>query len=195
MADGAHVITAALDLAGGGTEVVSATFTVANSGPILAWSPDPVTLNVPEGGSTTTQVNLNTASGTAAFTLTETASWLTVSPTTGSTPASVTLTIDAAGLAAGTYTTVVTASAPGYVSDGLIRQFDGGGSRRMSAGPVLLRSWSRCRMSWSSIRTTGRSSTVPASGPASPTSTGLRGAWGTLPPTSRSTPSPARSGS
>ncbi len=119
MADGAHVITAALDLAAGGTTVVSATFTVANSGPILAWSPDPVTLNVPEEGSTTTQVNLNATSGTAAFTLSEAADWLTVSPASGATPASVTLTIDAAGLAAGTYTTTVTASAPGYASDGL----------------------------------------------------------------------------
>ena len=39
VANGAHVITAALDLAAGGTEVVSATFTFANQAPALAWNP------------------------------------------------------------------------------------------------------------------------------------------------------------
>ncbi len=88
VADGAHVITAALDLAAGGTEVVSATFTVANQAPALAWNPEgPVPLTVPEGGSTSTQVTLTATSGTAAFTLSETAAWLTVSPDSGATPA------------------------------------------------------------------------------------------------------------
>jgi hypothetical protein len=119
IADGSHVITAAFELVNGGTEVVSATFTVANTAPALVWSPDPVRISVAPGGSTTTQVNLNSTSGTAAFTLTESAPWLTVNPTAGSTPASVSLGVDAAGLGAGVHTTSVQASAAGYASDTL----------------------------------------------------------------------------
>ena len=110
---------AALELSTGGTEVVSATFTVANQVPALAWNPGgPVSLTS-RGREHLEPGNAQRHQRGGRLTLTETASWLTVSPTTGSTPAAVTLTINTAGLAPGTYTTVVSASAPGYVSDDL----------------------------------------------------------------------------
>jgi hypothetical protein len=46
--------------------------------------------------------------------VTDNASWLSVAPTSGSTPATLTLTADPAGLAAGTYTGTVTATATGF---------------------------------------------------------------------------------
>ena len=121
IADGPHTITAAVDLAAGGTEVVNATFTVANIASALAWNPSSISFTVAQGGTTPAQtVNLTTNNGTAAsFTVSENAPWLTVSPTTGTTPATVTFTVNATGLAPNTYTTTVTASASGYVAAGL----------------------------------------------------------------------------
>jgi hypothetical protein len=113
---GGHTITAAIDLVGGGTEVVSATFTVGGT-PALLWSPDPVAIGVAEGGNGSATANLNASSGTASYALADDAAWLTVAPTSGTTPATVTLTADADGLAPGTHTGRVTATAPGYTSD------------------------------------------------------------------------------
>ena len=57
-------------------------------------------------------------SSAASFDLGSSASWLSVNPTTGTTPAgSVTVTADPSGLAAGQYTGTITATAPGYIDD------------------------------------------------------------------------------
>ncbi|MGH7357551.1 MAG: purple acid phosphatase family protein, partial [Candidatus Rokuibacteriota bacterium] len=119
LSPGPHIITVVVDLTAGGSEVVSATFTVAGATPALLWTPDPVDLSVIEGGSTTRQVNLNTTTGTAQYTAASDASWLAAAPAAGTTPAALTLTANAAGLAPGTYTGTATATAPGYASDTL----------------------------------------------------------------------------
>ncbi len=121
MADGPHTISAEIDLSAGGTEVVSATFTVANNAPALLFSPDILSFALAEGGSTSPQtVGLNSNDATvAAFTVSDDAPWLTVSPVSGSTPDTLSLSVDATGLAAGLYTATVTATASGYLSDAL----------------------------------------------------------------------------
>lgn len=56
----------------------------------------------------------NSASGTAmSWAITSSATWLAASPTTGSTPATVTVSVDPTGLAAGTYTANLTVAATG----------------------------------------------------------------------------------
>ena len=74
---------------------------------------------VEEGGSTTSQtIDLSTNDGTYAdYVIVSNASWLTVTPTSGLTPDTLTVSVDATGLTAGTYTATITASANGYVDD------------------------------------------------------------------------------
>jgi hypothetical protein len=123
IAAGAHTITAAVALAPGGTSVVNATFTVAGGAtPALLWSPDPVAVTVPEGGSATAHANLNTSSGTVQFTVSDDAPWLSPAPASGSTPATIALSVNASGLAPGTYTGTVSATASGYLADALTVQ-------------------------------------------------------------------------
>ncbi|TFH46480.1 MAG: hypothetical protein E4H01_09890, partial [Lysobacterales bacterium] len=55
----------------------------------------------------------NTGGGTLAWTANDTAAWLTLSPASGTNSGTVTASIAANGLAAGTYSTTVTVSAPG----------------------------------------------------------------------------------
>ena len=114
---GSQIITAAVSLQAGGTAIVNATFIVADAALVL--SPDVLNLSVAPGGTTTANVVLNTTVASASYTITESASWLTVNRTSGSTPATLTLTLNAGGLTAGNYTTTLTASAPGYASDEL----------------------------------------------------------------------------
>jgi hypothetical protein len=118
-ANGPHTITAAIDRTAGGTEVIHATFTAANSAPALLFFPESVALNVPSGGSTNAQVNLSATTGTASYAMSEASPWLTVSPQAGTTPGTLTLTANASGLAAGTYTATVTAAAAGFTGDTL----------------------------------------------------------------------------
>ena len=55
----------------------------------------------------------NEGSGTLNWTATSNSSWLLVSPSSGATPSSLSVSINSAGLASGTYTGTVTVSAPG----------------------------------------------------------------------------------
>ena len=120
LSDESHTITAAIELSDGGTDVASATFTVDNNGPALVFSPEAMTFSVDEGGTGTGSAGLDTNDGTVAdYTLAGDVSWLTVSPLTSSTPQMLTLSVDATGLASGTYTAAVTASADGYLSANL----------------------------------------------------------------------------
>ncbi|MGH7358628.1 MAG: PQQ-dependent sugar dehydrogenase, partial [Candidatus Rokuibacteriota bacterium] len=118
LANGPHTITAAVDLASGGTTVVSGTFTVTGAGgtPSLVLSAGVVVLS---GTSPSAQMNLNTTSGIASFTITDDAPWLNVAPTSGSTPAALVLTAFVEGLSPGSYIATVTATAPGFEPDTL----------------------------------------------------------------------------
>jgi hypothetical protein len=120
LSDGAHTVTAAIELDAGGAEVVHATFVVANSVPSLAFNPDAVTLSLGADETTFVPVNLTTTtSNPAAYMLIENTPWLTVGPMTGTTPASLGVTLNTAGLTPGSYSTTIDANAPGFASDAL----------------------------------------------------------------------------
>jgi glucose/arabinose dehydrogenase len=120
--DGAHTITAAVDLTSGTTEVVHANFTVANNAPpppSLSFSPSSFSFSVQSGdpapADKTSDLTASDSSA-VAFTLNESASWLTVSAGSAQTPSTITASVDPAGLAPGTYTAPVTAAATGYLT-------------------------------------------------------------------------------
>ena len=113
--DGLHSITAAVELSVGGTEVTTSSFRVANTGPALEASPATVSFAVEPGGTTSPHpVNVAMSDGSAVgFSVSDNASWLSVTPATGTTPRELSLSVDAAGLPAGTYTATVTATSGG----------------------------------------------------------------------------------
>lgn len=136
LSNASHSVTAAIERTTGGTVLAQATFTVDNAAQALLLSPAAVSLNAAAGGTASTQLNLNTTAGTASYTVTDTATWLTAEPASGTTPAALTLTADAAGLAAGTYTATVTATAPGYASDATSVTFTVGGGGPTQCSPL-----------------------------------------------------------
>ena len=94
----------------------------APAAPAMNFSQSTMSFSSDEGSSTPQQqvVSLDTSDGgTASFTLAASSSgWLSVSPTTGTTPeGTVTVTADPSGLLAGQYTGTITATASGYVED------------------------------------------------------------------------------
>jgi N-acetylneuraminic acid mutarotase len=118
LADGAHTITAVVDT-GTSSPAVSGTFFVGNGEPRLAFGTELVSVTL-DSGVTSAQrtVALGSTDGLPAGYLLDIADpWLDVTPATGTTPATLTLDIDASGLPPGNYTTTVTAHALGYQSD------------------------------------------------------------------------------
>jgi hypothetical protein len=61
----------------------------------------------------------NTGGGTLTWSATDNAGWLTLSPTSGTAPSSVTLSVSTAGLAAGTYNGTITITATGATNSPL----------------------------------------------------------------------------
>lgn len=115
LANGLHTITAAIDLKGGGTEVISARFRVHHGPPALAFGADKLRLKLHAGGRTTRPLDLLTSDGkAAAVSVTTSAPWLSVTQQGGSTAATHAVTADTTGLAPGTYTATISATAPGY---------------------------------------------------------------------------------
>ena len=82
----------------------------------LVFTPDVLSFAVEEGGTTPFQTtDLDTSdSSVASYTVSDDATWLTVTPTSGSTPDTLTVSIDAASLTPGIYTATITATASGY---------------------------------------------------------------------------------
>jgi hypothetical protein len=113
LADGSHSVTAAVDLSAGGTEVVTASFTTANHGASLILTPTTLAFSV-QAGQTAAEPLSVVASGdqAVAFTVDDDAAWLTADPASGTTPAVVTASVDAAGLSDGVYAAAITAAAP-----------------------------------------------------------------------------------
>jgi hypothetical protein len=116
LVDGVHTITAAIDLSGGGVEVVEASFTIANRAPSLGFVPASVSLSAPDSTPVTASTTLATSSGTAGYSVTDDAPWLSAAPTSGVTPESIVLTADPAGLSEGTHVASVTADAEGFTA-------------------------------------------------------------------------------
>ncbi len=132
LAPGQHSVTAAVDKTGGGTDVVTSTFTIGGAPtPSLSLTPATLTINGTLGGGPATGTTaLAATSGSPTFTVTDNQPWLTVTPTSGSGAASLTLTADPGSLAVGTYTGTVTVTAPGYISSSATVSFviaDSGG--------------------------------------------------------------------
>jgi outer membrane protein assembly factor BamB len=85
-------------------------------GPVLSVSPNSLSFGAIQGGANPAPAQLtvtNSGSGALAFTAAPDVTWLTVSPTSGSTPQTVTVTASAAGLAVGSYQGHVTITASG----------------------------------------------------------------------------------
>lgn len=114
LADGLHTITAAVLYTDSTTEVITSSFTVGD--PALAFSPGSISVEVTEGAAPVVRnvALATTDGGPSSFTVASDASWVTVAPASGSTPASLDVTIDPAGLPLGTHSATVTAHAPGY---------------------------------------------------------------------------------
>ncbi|MGH2659736.1 MAG: Kelch repeat-containing protein, partial [Actinomycetota bacterium] len=115
--DGPHSVTASIELSAGGTEVVTANFTVSNLGPALAFTPGTLSFSVEPEGTAAQTLTIDTNDGGAApFGVSDDAPWLSVSPTSGTTPATLTASVDATGLASGTYSATITGTAGGYAN-------------------------------------------------------------------------------
>jgi glucose/arabinose dehydrogenase/N-acetylneuraminic acid mutarotase len=117
IADGSHTITAAIDQKTGGTVVLHGTFTVKQL-PLLGFSDGAVTIGAKQGGLPQSRVTTLAASDGSGpvFSVTDDASWLSVSKSSATTPSELTVMADPLGLAAGTYTGTVTAAANGYAT-------------------------------------------------------------------------------
>jgi uncharacterized membrane protein len=100
-------------------DTVNVTLTVtALSAPELFFTPDALTFTVEEGETTSSQTTvLGTTDGSVSYAISDDADWLDVSPTSGDTPDTLTVSIAAAGLTPGTYTATITATASGYTDD------------------------------------------------------------------------------
>jgi Domain of unknown function (DUF4082)/Concanavalin A-like lectin/glucanases superfamily/Fibronectin type III domain/Bacterial Ig domain/Viral BACON domain len=88
----------------------------APAGPALSVTPSSLSFNATAGGTDPAAKTLsvtNAGGGTLSWTAAESASWLSLSPTSGTNSGTITATPSIAGLAAGTYTTDVTVSASG----------------------------------------------------------------------------------
>jgi hypothetical protein len=94
---------------------VSVTFNILSSTPRLRLSPGAFTFTYAVGGTLPASQNLSvTSSGVAiAFTVSTTPSWLSATPTSGTTGNPVSLSVNPTGLAAGSYSGSVTITAPG----------------------------------------------------------------------------------
>ncbi|HLT82972.1 MAG TPA: hypothetical protein VKZ83_01955, partial [Phototrophicaceae bacterium] len=117
LADGEHTITVRVTTTGGAQHVASATFVTANGSNALVWEPATLVLEAAEGdGPLTASVELSAGSPGTVANLTSDAPWLSAGVPSVTTPAGVTVTVDPAGLAGGTHTGRLTATAGGAVS-------------------------------------------------------------------------------
>jgi hypothetical protein len=102
----------------GPAQAVSVTFTISTS-PVLSVSPSSLSFSAVAGGSNPASQSVqitNTGAGTLSFTDSKSQSWLTVSPSSGSAPATLTASVNISGLQAGTYTDSIQVSAAGAQS-------------------------------------------------------------------------------
>ncbi|HMG35958.1 MAG TPA: S8 family serine peptidase [Blastocatellia bacterium] len=94
--------------------VYNATQTTA--GPTIGVSPASFTFSATAGGANPASQSLsvtNNGGGTLTWSATDDGTWLTIAPTSGTAPSTVTLSVNTAGLAAGTYNATITVSATG----------------------------------------------------------------------------------
>jgi hypothetical protein len=96
---------------------VPVTFTVT-AAPNISLNPSTLTYAATEGAANPANqtVSLTNTGGTLNWTVSDSASWLSVSPASGSSSSTLTTAVNTSGLAAGTYNGTVTVSATGSSS-------------------------------------------------------------------------------
>ena len=106
-----------LSAPGASSRTVPVTFTVT-AAPSISLSPTNLTYTATQGGSNPANqtVTLTNTGGIANWTVSDNASWLSISPTSGSSSSTLTATVNATGLTAGTYPGTITVSATGATS-------------------------------------------------------------------------------
>ncbi|RBP25695.1 N-acetylneuraminic acid mutarotase [Marinobacter pelagius] len=116
--DGQHSVYARTTYSDGTSELLSATFTVNNSAPAFSFSETDLSFSMETGGnSQTQQVTLSSSTaGGETFFISDDANWLTVQPTTGTVPESISITADPSNLAAGQYSATVEATGDGVTT-------------------------------------------------------------------------------
>jgi hypothetical protein len=90
--------------------------TAAAASPAIGVSPTSLSFSATAGGASPANQSLsitNTGGGTLSWSATDNATWLSVSPTSGDAPSTATVSVNIAGLAAGTYNGTITISATG----------------------------------------------------------------------------------
>jgi glucose/arabinose dehydrogenase len=111
-------VTVTASGASGSPKQIPVTLTVspAPPGPALSVTPSSLAFSGTAGGANPPNQNLsvaNTGGGTLSFTASDNAPWLTVSPASGTAPATVAASVNLAGLSQGTYNATVTVTATG----------------------------------------------------------------------------------
>jgi hypothetical protein len=110
-------VTVTASGAGGSPKTIPVTLTVdPPTPPALSVTPTSLSFSATQGGANPAGKTLsvsNTGGGSMDWTASETASWLSVSPASGTNSGTITVTPSISGLAAGTYTTDVTVTAAG----------------------------------------------------------------------------------
>ena len=106
-----------LSATGASSRTIPVTFTVTPA-PSISLSPTSLTYTATQGGSNPVNqtVTLTNTGGVANWTVSDNASWLSISPTSGSSSSTLTATVNPTGLTAGTYTSTITVSAAGVTS-------------------------------------------------------------------------------
>ena len=106
-----------LSATGASSMTIPVTFTVS-AVPTISLSPTSLTYTAAQGGTNPASqtVALTNAGGVVSWTVSDSASWLTVSPASGSSSSTLTAAVDTTGLAAGTYNGTITVSATGSSS-------------------------------------------------------------------------------
>ena len=106
-----------LSATGASSMTVPVTFTVTAVSTI-SLNPTSLTYTAAQGGTNPASqtVALTNAGGVVSWTVSDSASWLSVSPSSGSSSSTLTATVNTTGLAAGTYNGTITVSATGSSS-------------------------------------------------------------------------------
>ena len=114
---GSYTGTITLSATGASNRTVPVTFTVT-AAPIINLNPTSLSYAATQGASNPANqtVTLTMTGGATNWTVSDSVSWLSVTPTSGSGSSTVTSNANTAGLAAGTYTGTITVSATGALS-------------------------------------------------------------------------------
>jgi hypothetical protein len=117
LAAGSYNGNITLSATGASSVTVPVTFTVSTA-PTISLSPTSLTYTATQGATNPANqtIALTNAGGTVNWTASDNASWLTVSPASGSGSSTLTAAVNTTGLSAGTYSGTITVSATGATS-------------------------------------------------------------------------------